>query len=114
MERTKSTIRVVCDAGPIIHLDELGCLDLLGDFQEISLSDTVWKEISRYRPSALKRIDLPRDDCDLEVGPLDQISQQDELMVYKHDRFWACMDTIRDTEHLNSLWDSKQAEWKIW
>ena len=59
MERTKSTIRVVCDAGPIIHLDELGCLDLLGDFQEISLSDTVWKEISRYRLSALKRVDLP-------------------------------------------------------
>ena len=59
MERTKSTIRVVCDAGPIIHLDELGCLDLLGDFQEISLSDTVCKEISRNRPSALKRIDLP-------------------------------------------------------
>ena len=59
MERTKSTIRVVCDAGPIIHLDELGCLDLLGDFQKISLSDTVWKEISRYRLSALKRVDLP-------------------------------------------------------
>ena len=55
-----------------------------------------------------------RDDCDLEVGPLDQISQKGELMVYKHDRFWACMDTIRDTEHLNSLWDNKQAEWKVW
>ena len=36
-----------------------------------------------------------RDDCDLEVGPLDQISQQGELMVYKHDGFWACMNTIR-------------------
>ncbi len=55
-----------------------------------------------------------RDDCDLEVGPLDQISQQGELMVYKHDKFWSCMDTIRDTEHLNSLWNSKQAEWKVW
>ena len=32
-----------------------------------------------------------RDDCDLEVGPLDQISQKGELMVYKHDKFWACM-----------------------
>jgi predicted nucleic acid-binding protein len=56
MERTKSTIRVVCDADPIIHLDELGCLDLLDDFQEISLSDTVWKEISRYRPSAARLV----------------------------------------------------------
>jgi len=55
-----------------------------------------------------------RDDCDLEVGPLDQISQKEELMVYKHDKFWACMDTIRDAEYLNNLWDSKQAEWKVW
>jgi len=55
-----------------------------------------------------------RDDCDLEVGPLDQISQQGELMVYKHSGFWACMDTIRDAEHLNSLWNSNQAAWKIW
>ena len=55
-----------------------------------------------------------RDDCDLEVGPLDQISQKGELMVYKHDKFWACMDTIRDTEHLNNLWSNNQADWKIW
>ena len=55
-----------------------------------------------------------RDDCDLEVGPLEQISQKKELMVYKHDKFWACMDTIRDAEHLNNLWNNNQAEWKIW
>lgn len=58
MDKTKATITVVCDAGPIIHLDELGCLYLLGDFQEIFLSDTVWKEIGQYRPSALKRTGL--------------------------------------------------------
>jgi len=55
-----------------------------------------------------------RDDCDFEVGPLDEISKQSELMVYKHDRFWACMDTIRDAEYLNNLWNSNQANWKIW
>ena len=55
-----------------------------------------------------------RDDCDLEVGPLDQISKKGELMVYKHNKFWACMDTIRDAEYLNNLWNSNQAEWKIW
>ena len=50
----KSINRVVCDAGPIIHLHELNCLDLLGDFQEILLSDTVWEEINQHRASALK------------------------------------------------------------
>jgi len=54
----KSAIRAVCDAGPIIHLDELNCLDLLCDFQEILLPDTVWKEINQHCPSALKRPDL--------------------------------------------------------
>lgn len=51
----KSAIKAVCDAGPIIHLDELNRLDLLADFDEIILPDTVWKEISQHRPSALKR-----------------------------------------------------------
>jgi len=55
-----------------------------------------------------------RDDCDLEVGALDQISRQGELIVYKHNTFWACMDTIRDVEYLNNLWNNNQALWKIW
>lgn len=52
---TKSATKVVCDAGPIIHLDELNCLDLLADFQEIVLSDIVRKEVEKHRPLALKR-----------------------------------------------------------
>ena len=59
MEKIKSAITVVCDAGPAIHLDELGCLDLLKDFHEVLFPHTVWEEINRYRPSALKNADLP-------------------------------------------------------
>ena len=58
MGKTKSKISLVCDAGPIIHLDELNLLDLLRDFQEIILADTVWEEINRYRPLALNKVDL--------------------------------------------------------
>lgn len=54
----KSTTKVVCDAGPVIHLDELNCLDLFTDFQEIVLSCKVCEEIKRHRPSALMRQDL--------------------------------------------------------
>jgi len=43
----------VCDAGPLIHLDELDCLDLLGDFAQILVPNTVWKEAERHRPHAL-------------------------------------------------------------
>lgn len=56
---TKPADQVICDAGPIIHLDELNCLDLLNDFQQILVPDTIWKEVSQHRPSALRRVDLP-------------------------------------------------------
>jgi len=54
------------------------------------------------------------DVCDLEVGPLEKIANDGQLMVYKHRGFWACMDTLRDMEYLNQLWDSGHAKWKIW
>ena len=47
-------IKVVFDAGPIIHLDELNCLDVLCEFQKILLAETVWNEINQYRPLALQ------------------------------------------------------------
>jgi glucose-1-phosphate cytidylyltransferase len=54
------------------------------------------------------------EDCDLEIGPLENIAAEGQLMVYKHTGFWACMDTIRDTEYLNRLWREGQAAWKVW
>lgn len=54
------------------------------------------------------------DSCDLEIGPLEKIAAEGQLMVYKHKGFWACMDTIRDTEYLNKLWNKNKAFWKIW
>ena len=42
---TKSPTKVICDAGPILHLDELNCLDLLADFDTIMVPMMVEKEI---------------------------------------------------------------------
>lgn len=44
---------VVCDAGPLIHLDELGALDLLADFTDVLVPDAVWREVEQHRPDAL-------------------------------------------------------------
>jgi predicted nucleic acid-binding protein len=44
---------VVCDAGPLIHLDELGCVDLLRDFTNLLIPDAVWREVGRHRPFLL-------------------------------------------------------------
>jgi glucose-1-phosphate cytidylyltransferase len=54
------------------------------------------------------------DSCDLEIGPLEKIAREGNLMVYKHRGFWACMDTLRDMEYLNKIWDENQAKWKVW
>ena len=34
--------------------------------------------------------------------------------AYKHNGFWKCMDTLRDKNLLNELWDNDDADWKIW
>jgi predicted nucleic acid-binding protein len=45
---------VVCDAGPIIHLDELGYLFLLSDYTEVLLSESVHVEVKTHRPKAVE------------------------------------------------------------
>ncbi len=44
---------VVCNAGPLIHLDQLDSLDLLSDFQSVSVTETVWTEVLHHRAEAL-------------------------------------------------------------
>jgi len=54
MASTDPVIRlVICDAGPLIHLDELGCLDLLSSFAIVLIPDTVWEEVLHHRPQAI-------------------------------------------------------------
>lgn len=55
----ESAPAVVCDAGPLIHLDELDCLDLLKGFSIVWVPSQVWKEVQRHRPRALETAELP-------------------------------------------------------
>ena len=58
---------------------------------------------------------LSQDDtCDFEVGALEQLAEDGELMVYELKGDWACMDTYRDMQYLNKLWESGRAFWKVW
>ena len=56
----------------------------------------------------------PDEDCDLERGIFGELTAAGEMMVYKHEGNWECMDHERDVDHLNKLWNSNQAFWKIW
>ena len=50
----------------------------------------------------------------LEQEPMDKLIQAGQVMAYKHDGFWQCMDTLRDKRKLESLWNSGRAPWKLW
>ncbi len=54
------------------------------------------------------------DDCDLEIGLMEELAAEGEIMVYKHLGRWYCMDQRRDHQHLNDLWRDKKAFWKNW
>jgi len=56
----------------------------------------------------------PHEDCDLEHGPMEELASEGEVMVYKHEGNWECMDHERDVKHLNKVWDEGKAFWKIW
>jgi len=49
----------------------------------------------------------------LEVEPLEQAAITEELMAYKHEGFWQCMDTKRDKDLLEELWQSGKASWQV-
>jgi predicted nucleic acid-binding protein len=59
---------IVCDAGPLIHLDELDCLDLLSDFQIILVPEQVWREVENHRPNALKHPDVVMQRVSIELS----------------------------------------------
>jgi glucose-1-phosphate cytidylyltransferase len=55
----------------------------------------------------------PDEGCVLEQAPLKTLAENGELNIRRHRGFWYAMDTQRDREHLNKLWDSGQAPWAV-
>lgn len=54
------------------------------------------------------------DNTQWEKEPLENLAADGQLMAYRHQSFWQCMDTLRDKVLLESLWQTGSAPWKIW
>jgi glucose-1-phosphate cytidylyltransferase len=54
------------------------------------------------------------DNQDFEAGPLEDLSDQGDVRMNRHEGFWHCMDNLRDVEALNKMWAANNAPWKIW
>ena len=50
----------------------------------------------------------------LEKAPLEKLASEGQLVAYKHNTFWKCMDTYKDTVTLNEIWATGKAPWKVW
>jgi glucose-1-phosphate cytidylyltransferase len=57
---------------------------------------------------------LEGDHSSLEADVLERLAADRQLAAYRHDRFWQCMDTLRDKRQLEGLWQKGQAPWKVW
>jgi len=57
---------------------------------------------------------IPGDATSWEEISLARLAEEGQLMAYQHDGFWQCMDTVRDKQHLENIWQQGNAPWKTW
>ena len=93
-----------------LTLDE----DRVVDFSEKPQLDEGWINGAFFvlEPGVIDYIE--GDDTQWEKEPLERLAADGQLMAYKHDSFWQCMDTLRDRVLLENLWQSGHASWKTW
>lgn len=65
-----------------------------------------------FEPSVFEY--MKDDSTVLERDVLEVLASEGQLMAFRHDGFWQCMDTIRDVQMLQGLWEEGRAEWKTW
>lgn len=87
--------------------------DKVSDFKEKPQTGEGWINggFFVFEPEVLSYLD--NDDNVLEGKPLENLARDGQLMAYKHEGFWQCMDTIRDKSHLEELWQ-ENPPWKVW
>jgi glucose-1-phosphate cytidylyltransferase len=95
-----------------------GALELRGDeirsFQEKPQGEGGWINGGFFVLSP-KVLDYIADDATIwERGPMERLAAEGQLRSWFHRGFWQPMDTIRDKQHIEELWDSGKAPWKIW
>ena len=102
-----------------IHPPErFGVLNLSGDyvteFHEKHTGESSWINggFFVFEPEIFDY--LQNDSTVLEKSPLETLAKEQKLSAFKHNGFWHPMDTLRDKKHLEDLWTSEKAPWKIW
>ena len=111
-QQVKATLTSVVPPG------RFGMLDIQGDkvksFHEKPQGDGA-KINGGFFVLSPKVIDYILDDQTIwERGPIERLAKEGDLAAYQHGGFWQPMDTLRDKMHLEELWQSGKAPWKVW
>jgi glucose-1-phosphate cytidylyltransferase len=87
---------------------------LVEEFHEKPKGDGIWINGGFFvcEPEVFEYIN--DDKTVFEQEPIIHLVDEGELNCYKHHGFWKCMDTLKDKNDLNKMWDENKAEWKIW
>lgn len=90
------------------------CQQIVEGFQEKPTGDGGWINGGFFVLSRSVLSLIQGDSTVWESGPLEQLAASGALRAYKHAGFWQAMDTLRDKNQLEQVWQSGQAPWKIW
>ena len=94
-----------------IKMSDSGMVD---HFQEKPDGDGSWIN-GGYFVLSPKVVDYIEGDCNSWEGePLNRLAQERQLAAFQHEGFWQPMDTLREKNLLNELWESGKAPWKVW
>jgi glucose-1-phosphate cytidylyltransferase len=107
-----ATVTAVRPPARFGHLEFEG--DRVKEFSEKPQTAEGWINGAFYvlEPGALDYID--GDSTQWERQPMERLAREGQLMAYKHEGFWQCMDTLRDKVRLQRIWDSGDVPWKTW
>ncbi|HVN25425.1 MAG TPA: glucose-1-phosphate cytidylyltransferase [Syntrophorhabdales bacterium] len=114
--KTHGKLATVTSAQPSGRFGALICdaVNKVTSFQEKPAGDGSWINGGFFVFESALFDRIAGNNTVLEREPLEGLARDGELVAYKHSGFWQPMDTLRDKLHLEELWTSGKAPWKVW
>jgi glucose-1-phosphate cytidylyltransferase len=111
--RKLATVTAIQPSGRFGSLDLSPTNQVLG-FEEKPKGDGSWINGGFFvlEPGVFDYIE--GDQSVFEEAPLENLAKNGQLTAFKHQKFWQPMDSMRDKNKLNELWDAEKAPWKVW
>ena len=105
----------IVQPGSRFGLIELNQSNTVTTFAEKPKEDGAWINGGFFiiKPEVFNYLEGNMDDIMWERQPLENLTEDGELVAFKHNGFWKCMDTLRDNQVLNEMWENSPL-WKKW